>query len=85
MRSASRNLRQELKRLDASLKQLQSPKETKKEINRKICMKCKQDAGKNFFFVYKRDNTLKGKICKVCYDRTREKPATRTFTPSEQF
>ncbi len=87
MRLASKNLRQELKRLDASLKDLQAPKK-KKEVSLRACMKCKQDAGKNFFFMYKKDNTLKGKVCKTCADKGKEKPAkaaTVTFMPIEPF
>ena len=56
-------LKEELKRMKASMKELTSPK---KKPNLNLCMKCKQDAGNNFILIYKKNNELKGKICTSC-------------------
>ncbi|MBI5392157.1 hypothetical protein HZB00_04100 [Candidatus Woesearchaeota archaeon] len=66
MRQTSKNLRQEIKRMRASLKQLQLEKQ--KKLDRNNCLKCKEDAGKNFILIYKKDHTLKGKVCSQCFE-----------------
>ena len=58
-------LKKELKRMSASLIQSENPK--KRVPNLTQCMYCKVDAGKNFILVYKRNEELKGKVCKNCF------------------
>ncbi|GEM_PF-2244227 len=85
MREASKRLNQEIKRLNASFRQINVEKKVKKEVDLKNCLVCKNDAGKNFLLVYKKDNTLKGKWCKMCQDKKKKKQmnvATTNFTPA---
>ena len=65
MKQSKKILRDEIKRMNASISQLS--KEYKKKVDLNKCIKCKQDAGKNFVFSYKKNNELKGKICISCY------------------
>lgn len=59
----SKQQKLELKRMGASFKQGANSRKLKLDS----CLMCKQDPGKNFVFVYKRNNELKGKICISCY------------------
>jgi len=68
MRESLKKVRVELKRMKASLRNLKTEKSKKLDLNN--CLKCKQDAGKNFLLIYKKDNTLKGKMCKQCSAQT---------------
>lgn len=45
--------------MKASMKELKKEKSRKTNLN--LCIKCKQDVGINFSFVYKKNNELKGK------------------------
>ncbi len=63
MHQAKKALKEELKRMKASMKELKFPK---KKPNLNLCLKCKKDAGNNFLLVYKKNNELKGKICTSC-------------------
>lgn len=56
--------RLELKRMKAAFSQIK--KETKRKPNLNQCLKCKQKLEKNFVFVYKKNNELKGKMCLSC-------------------
>ena len=79
MHPGKKSLRDEIKRMKASMKDLQKPEITaaikdgkliqksKKKINSNLCMKCKKDAGKNFVFIYKANHELKGKMCTSCH------------------
>lgn len=71
MKQSKKNLKEELKRMKASLNQLK--KESKRKLDPNLCLKCKKDAGNNFVFIYKKNNELKGKMCISCY-----KPNTST-------
>ena len=64
MKEAKKTLKDELKRMKASLNQLK--KESKRKPDPNNCLKCKQDAGNNFIFIYKKNNELKGKMCISC-------------------
>ncbi len=61
MHAAKKSLRKELKRLSISLVQIE------KKINLADCLECKTDAGKNFVLIYKKNQELKGKVCRSCY------------------
>ena len=50
--------------MQVSFEQLKNQKSQK--INFDKCLKCKQDPGKNFIFVYKQNKELKGKLCISC-------------------
>lgn len=63
MKLSKKYAKLELKRMQASFNQ----KENSKKPITDICLICKQEAGKNFIFKYKRNNELKGKICISCY------------------
>ncbi len=63
-------MKKELKRLSVSLKGVGEKK--KRVPNFKSCLYCKQDAGKNFFIVYKVNHEIKGKVCRACYDHFHE-------------
>ena len=64
MKVSKKIMRDEIKRMQVSFEQLKNPKS--KKINFDKCLKCKQDAGKNFTLVYKKNKELKGKICISC-------------------
>mgnify|MGYP001570125208 CR=1 FL=1 len=64
MKEAKKKKRDELKRMNASFNQLS--KENYKKLNLNKCIKCKQETGNNFIFVYKKNSELKGKICLSC-------------------
>lgn len=64
MKQSKKKLRDEIKRMQASFSQIK--KETKRKPNPTKCLKCKQDAGNNFVFIYKKNNELKGKMCLGC-------------------
>lgn len=64
MSETKKALKEEIKRMKASMKSI---KETKKrKLNLNLCMKCKQDSGNNFILIYKKNHELKGKICTGC-------------------
>lgn len=65
MRKSKKSVKDEIKRMKASFSQLKTPKKKSPDLN--TCIKCKQDAGNNFVFTYKKNNELKGKICISCY------------------
>jgi len=65
MNPTKKSLRDELKRMKAAFSQIKE--ESKRKPNLNLCMKCKQDAGKNFILIYKKNSQLKGKICIGCY------------------
>lgn len=65
MKLSKKILRDEIKRMNASISQLSKISKRKIDLNK--CLKCKQDAGKNFIFSYKKNNELKGKVCISCY------------------
>lgn len=60
--------RLELKRMKASLSQIK--KESKRKPNLIECLKCKQELEKNFVFIYKKNNELKGKMCLSCNQKS---------------
>ncbi len=63
METPKKDLKLELKRMQASFQVRKNSRKPK--LNE--CLICKQDAGKNFIFEYKKNNELKGKICNFCY------------------
>jgi len=67
MKITKKKVRDELKRLKASFSQIK--KEKIKKIDPNLCLKCKEDAGNNFIFVYKKNSELKGKVCVSCYHK----------------
>lgn len=78
MHSGKKSLKDEIKRMKASMKDLQKPEtkiikngkiiiKTKRKVDPNLCMKCKKDAGKNFIFIYKANHELKGKMCTSCH------------------
>ena len=64
MKQSKKNLKQEIKRMQAAFSQIKDP--PKRKINPNLCIKCKQDAGNNFILKYKNNNELKGKLCISC-------------------
>ena len=64
MKILKKEQKAEIKRMRASFL-----KETSKTPKLDKCLTCKQDAGKNFVFKYKKNNQLKGKICISCYHK----------------
>ncbi len=64
MKISKKRSRDELKRMNASFSQIKKEKTKSPNLNK--CLKCKQDPGKNFIFVYKKNNELKGKVCLSC-------------------
>ncbi len=67
MRESKKRVREEIKRMQVSFPQIK--KEPKRKIDLNKCIKCKQDAGNNFIFSYKKNNELKGKVCISCYHK----------------
>ncbi len=65
MKSSKKELRAELKRMKASLSEIAKPK--KRKLDPSQCLDCKNDAGNNFVFVYKKNSELKGKRCISCH------------------
>ena len=65
MRKSRKELKNELKRMGASFDELLVEKKKKLDNNR--CISCKNDAGNNFIFIYKKNNELKGKKCISCF------------------
>ena len=65
MRESKKRVKDELKRMKASLSQLTKESSKKPDLN--ICLKCKKDAGNNFVLKYKKNQELKGKICIGCF------------------
>ena len=61
MKTTKKENKIEIRRMKASLSSINK---TIKHINK--CFKCKKDPGKNFIFIYKKNNELKGKICLSC-------------------
>lgn len=61
MKAIKKEKKLEIKRMQASFLSIEKPL---KNLNK--CLKCKKDPGKNFKFVYKKNNELKGKICLSC-------------------
>ena len=67
MNQGKKYLKEEIKRMKASMKELQKPEKTiikdgkliiktRKKPDLNLCMKCKKDAGKNFIFIYKKNH-----------------------------
>lgn len=65
MKPSKKRVKDEIKRMKASFLEIKKQKSRKPNLNK--CIKCKQDAGKNFIFIYKRNNELKGKVCLSCH------------------
>ena len=76
MKPSKKRLKEEIKRMKASFSQIK--KDPKRKPNLTKCIKCKQDAGKNFIFAYKKNNELKGKICIACYKNQSSPTVHRT-------
>ncbi len=83
MHSGKKSLKDEIKRMKASMKDLQKPEKgvikggklvikTKRKLSPNLCMACKKDAGKNFVFIYKTNHELKGKMCTICHIEMQE-------------
>lgn len=83
MHEGKKSLRDEIKRMKASMKHLQEPEKgifrngkfvikTKRKPDLNFCMKCKNDTGKNFILIYKKNHELKGKMCTACHITMKE-------------
>ncbi len=73
MKSTTKNVHNEIKRMKASFTQIHKGKTRKPNLTK--CIKCKKDAGNNFVFIYKKNNELKGKLCLSCSKNFYENPA----------